>query len=223
MANEQKKSVFETLNAIDCSEHTEKKKNGQVELTYLSWPWAWAEVKKRYPDADYTIYKDEQKRPYIEDPDYGLMCYTTVTINGQTHEMWLPVMDSANKAMRRVPYKYQTRSGEKTVEAVTMFDINKTVMRCLVKNLAMFGLGLYIYAGEDLPEDVVKEKAQAAADAKTKVVEAVKAAKNRKEVIDLWNAHKDLQADVQFKTAIMEMSKKYPEQKPQQPTNQQQQ
>ena len=147
MANEQKKSVFETLNAIDCSEHTEKKKNGQVELTYLSWPWAWAEVKKRYPDADYTIYKDEQKRPYIEDPDYGLMCYTTVTINGQTHEMWLPVMDSANKAMRRVPYKYQTRSGEKTVEAVTMFDINKTVMRCLVKNLAMFGLGLYIYAG----------------------------------------------------------------------------
>lgn len=224
MATEQKKSVFETLNAIDCSEHTEKKKNGQVELTYLSWPWAWAEVKKRYPDADYTIYKDEQKRPYIEDPDYGLMCYTTVTINGQTHEMWLPVMDSANKTMRRVPYKYQTKSGEKTVEAATMFDINKTIMRCLVKNLAMFGLGLYIYAGEDLPEDVVKEQAQAAADAKTKIIEQVKAAKDRTEVTSIWNAHKELQADAQFKAAVMEMGKKYPatpqpQPQPQQPVN----
>lgn len=224
MATEQKKSVFETLNAIDCSEHTEKKKNGQVELTYLSWPWAWAEVKKRYPDADYTIYKDEQKRPYIEDPDYGLMCYTTVTINGQTHEMWLPVMDSANKTMRRTPYKYQSKSGEKTVEAATMFDINKTIMRCLVKNLAMFGLGLYIYAGEDLPEDVVKEQAQAAADAKTKIIEQVKAAKDRAEVTSIWNAHKELQADAQFKAAVMEMSKKYPappqpQPQPQQPTN----
>ncbi len=224
MATEQKKSVFETLNAIDCSEHTEKKKNGQVELTYLSWPWAWAEVKKRYPDADYTIYKDEQKRPYIEDPDYGLMCYTTVTINGQTHEMWLPVMDSANKTMRRTPYKYQTKSGERTCEAATMFDINKTIMRCLVKNLAMFGLGLYIYAGEDLPEDVVKEQAQAAADAKTKIIEQVKAAKDRAEVTSIWNAHKELQADAQFKAAVMEMSKKYPanpqpQPQPQQPVN----
>lgn len=224
MATEQKKSVFETLNAIDCSEHTEKKKNGQVELTYLSWPWAWAEVKKRYPDADYTIYKDEQKRPYIEDPDYGLMCYTTVTINGQTHEMWLPVMDSANKTMRRAPYKYQTKSGEKTVEAATMFDINKTIMRCLVKNLAMFGLGLYIYAGEDLPEDVVKEQAQAAADAKTKIIEQVKAAKDRAEVTSIWNAHKELQADAQFKAVVMEMGKKYPanpqpQPQPQQPVN----
>ena len=67
--------------------------------------------------------------------------------------MWLPVMDGANKAMKRTPYKYQTKyNGEKTVEAATMMDINKTIMRCLVKNLAMFGLGLYIYAGEDLPE-----------------------------------------------------------------------
>lgn len=221
MATEQKKSVFETLNAIDCSEHTEKKKNGQVELTYLSWPWAWAEVKKRYPDADYTIYKDEQKRPYIEDPDYGLMCYTTVTINGQTHEMWLPVMDSANKTMRRTPYKYQSKSGERTCEAATMFDINKTIMRCLVKNLAMFGLGLYIYAGEDLPEDVVKEQAQAAADAKTKVIEQVKAAKDRAEVTSIWNAHKELQADAQFKAAVMEMSKKYPANPQPQPQPQQ--
>lgn len=145
--------VFEELNALNINGHTEKKKSGNTELTYLSWPWAWAEVKKRYEDASYTIWKDENNRPYILDPETGYMVYTSVTINGITHEMWLPVMDGANKAMRNTPYKYMTKyNGEKTCDAATMMDINKAIMRCLVKNLAMFGLGLYIYAGEDLPE-----------------------------------------------------------------------
>lgn len=149
------KSVFDTLNAINVNGKTEKK-NG---LTYLSWAFAWGEIKKTYPDATYTIYKDEKQRPYIEDEDLGLMCYTTVTINGQTHEMWLPVLDGANKSMKRKPYNYnvwdykEKQWKEKTVAAATMFDVNKTIMRCLTKNLAMFGLGLYIYAGEDLPEN----------------------------------------------------------------------
>lgn len=159
------KSVFATLNAINVNDHIEKKKGGSGELTYLSWVWAWTEVKKLYPDASYTIYKDEQKRPYVEDENFGLMCYTTVTIGGQTHEMWLPVMNGANKAMKRHAYTYQVwnnyqkRFEEKTVEAATMFDINKTIMRCLTKNLAMFGLGLYIYAGEDLPEQDTEQPA----------------------------------------------------------------
>ena len=150
----ERKSVFDELNAINVNGKTEIKKSGNTELTYLSWPWAWAEVKKRFEDASYTIWKDENNRPYILDPETGYMVYTTVTIGGVTHEMWLPVMDGANKAMRNAPYKYTTKyNGEKTCEAATMMDINKTIMRCLVKNLAMFGLGLYIYAGEDLPEE----------------------------------------------------------------------
>jgi len=80
------------------------------------------------------------------------MCHTTVTIEGETLEMWLPVMDGANKSMKKTAYSYSTRYGDKQVEAATTFDINKTIMRCLVKNLAMFGMGIYIYAGEDLPE-----------------------------------------------------------------------
>jgi hypothetical protein len=88
------------------------------------------------------------------------MVVTEVTIDKETLEMWLPVMDGANKAMMDKPYTYKGNAWingkkvevEKTVEAATMFDINKTLMRCLTKNLAMFGLGLYIYAGEDLPE-----------------------------------------------------------------------
>ena len=83
----------------------------------------------------------------------GYMCSTEVTIKGETLEMWLPVMDGANKAMKLEAYEYTTRYGKKSVKGATMFDINKTIMRCLVKNLAMFGLGHYIYAGEDLPQD----------------------------------------------------------------------
>lgn len=145
------KSVFETLYAANVNEHTEKVKSGDTELTYLSWAYAIAEVKKRYPDMQYEIEKFNGL-PYVFDELTGYMVYTKVTIEGITHEMWLPVMDTANKAMKATPYTYQTKYGEKTVEAATMFDINKTIMRCLTKNLAMHGLGLYIYAGEDLPE-----------------------------------------------------------------------
>jgi hypothetical protein len=135
-------SVFERLSAINVNDKVEKKDN----LTYLSWAWAWSEVKKACPDAVYHI-SDTQFSDKL-----GIMCHTSVTIEGETLTMWLPVMDSKNKAMKSESYTYSTKYGEKTVDGATMFDINKTIMRCLVKNLAMFGLGIYIYAGEDLPE-----------------------------------------------------------------------
>ena len=154
-------AVFDELNAINVNGKTEKKKSGGTELTYLSWPWAWAEVKKRYPDAHYEIVM-HNGLPYVYDENTGYMVFTNVTIDGVTHMMWLPVMDGANKAMMNHPYEYSTKyNGKKTVDAASMFDINKTIMRCLVKNLAMFGIGLYIYAGEDLPEveaEAVAEK-----------------------------------------------------------------
>ena len=165
------KNVFETLNAINVNGHTESK-NG---LTYLSWAWAWAEVKKVYPDAVYEIEKFNGI-PYAYDPLTGYMVYTKVTIGDVTHEMWLPVMDGNNKAMKAEPYEIQTKYKTITVAPATMFDINKTIMRCLVKNLAMFGLGLYIYAGEDLPEVEDAEEAPAPKAKKTapKKVEAPK-------------------------------------------------
>lgn len=145
-------NVFLTLNAINVNEHTETKDTGNVKLTYLSWAWAWAEVKKKFPDANYEIVKFEGL-PYVYDEKTGYMVYTTVTIKDVKHEMWLPVMDGNNRSMKAYPYELLTKSGKKIpVAAATMFDINKTIMRCLTKNLAMFGLGLYIYAGEDLPE-----------------------------------------------------------------------
>lgn len=128
-------TVFETLNAVNVNGHTEKK-NG---LTYLSWAWAWGEVKKRYPDAAYTIYENEALGgvPYFTD---GRTCFvkTGLTIEGLEHIEYLPVMDTRN---RSIP-----------ADAVTSFDVNKAIQRSLTKAAARHGLGLYIYAGEDLPE-----------------------------------------------------------------------
>jgi len=145
--------IFKKLNAINVNDKVEQKSNGSVNLSYLSWAWAWGELVKVYPDAVYEIERFEGK-PYFYDENLGYMVFTKLTIENITHEMWLPVMDGSNKAMKKDSYKYTTKYGEKTVEPASMFDINKTIMRCLVKNIAMFGLGLYIYAGEDLPENV---------------------------------------------------------------------
>ena len=155
-ADEKRAIYFDALCSLDLSDKVEK----YNDLTYVSWANAWAEFKGCYPSATYRIIKNpETNLPYFADPFTGIMVYTEVSVDGLTHEMWLPVMNSANKAMKLEAYTYQVWDKEKrqyvdkTVQAATMFDINKTIMRCLVKNLAMFGLGLYIYAGEDVPEN----------------------------------------------------------------------
>ena len=139
------KSVFETLNAVNCNEHTEKK-NG---LTYLSWAWAWAEVKKRYPGAFFTIYENPDGWPYWTD---GRYCWvkTGVTIEGLELTEYLPVMDYKNNSI--------------PIEKVTTMDVNKSIQRSLTKACARHGLGLYIYAGEDLPEGEPEKAAEKPAD-----------------------------------------------------------
>lgn len=148
---ETEKNYFNELYSVNVNGKTEDK-NG---LTYLSWTWAWAEVCKRYPDANYEVVKFNGL-PYVYDDNTGYMVYTNVTILGVTREMWLAVMDSNNYAMKKEPYKVVTKYKTIDVKPATMTDINKAIMRCLTKNLAMFGLGLYIYAGEDLPEDTTE-------------------------------------------------------------------
>ena len=155
-ADERRAIYFDALYSLDLRDKVEK----YNDLSYLSWANAWAEFKRCYPSATYRIIKNpETHLPYFADPLIGIMAYTEVSVDGITHEMWLPVMNASNKAMKLEPYNYQVwdkdkrQYVDKTVQAATMFDINKTIMRCLVKNLAMFGLGLYIYAGEDVPEN----------------------------------------------------------------------
>lgn len=136
--SESKKNYFEELYGIDVNEKTEKKGN----LTYLSWAWAWAEIKKKHPDANYTIYENKDGWNYHTDGKTAWV-KTGVTVAGIEHIEYLPVMDFKNKSI--------------PLSAVTSFDVNKTIQRALTKACARHGLGLYIYAGEDLPEEPPKE------------------------------------------------------------------
>jgi hypothetical protein len=142
-------SVFETLNSINVNEHTEKKSG----LTYLSWPWAWGEVKKHYPDATYTIYENKDGWNYHTDGRTAWV-KTGVTVDGLEHIEMLPVMDYKNKSI--------------PLDKVTSFDVNKAIQRSLTKAAARHGLGLYIYAGEDLPEAEAEEQKQKAEEQKPK-------------------------------------------------------
>ena len=126
-------NYFNQLNQINVNDKTEKKGS----LTYLSWAWAWAEVKKLFPDATYKIYENDLGWNYHTD-NHTCWVKTGVTINGIEHIEYLPVMDYKNKSI--------------SLDKVTSFDINKAIQRSLTKACARHGLGLYIYAGEDLPE-----------------------------------------------------------------------
>ena len=135
-------NYFNDLYAVNVNGRTEKK-NG---LTYLSWAWAWGEIKKKHPDATYTVYENADGWNYHTD---GRTCWvkTGVTVNGIEHIEYLPVMDYKNKSI--------------STENVTSFDVNKAIQRSLTKACARHGLGLYIYAGEDLPEEEANEKQDA--------------------------------------------------------------
>ena len=127
------KTIFETLSAINVNDKTEKK-NG---LTYLSWAWAWAEVKKLYPNIQRTVYENANGLNYFHD-ERTAWVKVGITIEGLEHIDYLPIMDNRNKSIQ--------------LDNITSFDVNKAIQRSTAKALALHGLGLYIYAGEDLPE-----------------------------------------------------------------------
>ena len=164
----EEKSVFGVLNAINCNGHTEKK-NG---LTYLAWAWAWQMVKENYPTATYTIYENADGLNYHTD---GRTCWvkTGVTIEGLEHIEYLPVMDYRNASIPK--------------DKVTSMDVNKAIQRSLTKACARHGLGLYIYAGEDLPSgEAEKMSADDEADFEL-ACQRMKEAKNRDELVAIWN------------------------------------
>jgi len=144
---EQKKKlaeVWDELYKVDVSDYTETKNN----LTYLPWSDAMTEVYKRYPDMEYNILWFDGD-PYLYREGLGYMVFTTVTIEGKTKIMWLPVLDYRNQILKNP----------------TWYEINKSLMRCLVKNFAAFGLGMYIYKKDSLPEDALEAQKQEAAAA----------------------------------------------------------
>lgn len=127
-------NYFSKLNSINVQDKVEQK-NG---LSYLSWAWAWGEIKKMHPDATYTIYENADGLFYHTDGRTAWV-KTGVTVAGIEHIEYLPVMDFRNNSI--------------PLDKLTSFDVNKAIQRSLTKAVARHGLGLYIYAGEDLPED----------------------------------------------------------------------
>ena len=164
------KNYFEVLNSINVNDKIEKK-NG---LSYLSWAYAWGELKKKHPDSFYTVYENADGWNYHTDGRTAwVKTGVTVMINDSfgnvkipvEHIEYLPVMDYRNQSI--------------PLEKITSFDVNKAIQRSLTKAVARHGLGLYIYAGEDLPiddgeakmnESLAKKITKADADKMTKIL-----------------------------------------------------
>jgi len=138
MADLTYKDVWDTLSKVDVSEHTEKKMN----LTYLSWAWAWGVLMEHYPEAKYSFYEDDNHVPFVTLPDGTCEVRCRVSIGDLVREMWLPIMNHKNQP----------------VINPNSFQVNTSKMRCLTKCLGIWGLGHYIYAGEDLPDGEAKEE-----------------------------------------------------------------
>ena len=143
MSEKKPLNPFETLSQINCNGHVEQK-NG---LSYLSWAWAWGELKKLYPKSFSTVYENRDGCIYFTD---GTSCWvkTGVTLveedgTALEHIEYLPVMDNRNKSIGLGELKST--------------DVNKAIQRSITKAIARHGLGFYIYAGEDLPETLCDE------------------------------------------------------------------
>ena len=168
---------------INVNEHTEKKQN----LTYLSWAWAWTEALKADPRATFEVktFKHDQytEVPYM-DVNGTAIVWVTVTMLGMSRTCMLPVMDHRNKAIQKPD----------------AFQVNTAIMRCMTKTLGLFGLGLYIYAGEDLPmdEQEPKKKEEPSIDPPRKedmrlftdgIIEYTKTCNSEKDLVSYWKAN----------------------------------
>ena len=189
--------IWATLSKKDCTDKIEKKMN----LSYLSWAWAWQVLMENYPNATYQFYENADTGvPYVAMPDGSAEVRCRISIGSCVREMWLPVMDYRNNA----------------VENPSARQVSDTKMRCLVKCLAMFGLGHYIYAGEDLPnadeetmpKKVTKKTEPKKAEAKTTdwkinptkegaiffsegLLEMIKVHDTKEAVTNYWKANKE--------------------------------
>lgn len=167
--DEKRSLCFDALYDMNLGDKVEKKDG----LSYLTWSEAWKAFKEIYPSATFRVVPNpDTKLPYFVDPQIGIMVFTEVTADDMTQQCFLPVLNSSMKPMRLEAYNYTVydkqnkRQIEKTCEAANAFDLNKTIMRCLVKNLALFGLGLKLYQGEDIPCENSDDATDNVADSK---------------------------------------------------------
>ena len=186
MAEKEKKSIWSQLSEVNVDSYVDQKNKGNSDSPkFLSWMAAWKFVNEQFPDNVSFSIKEWDGKPYLVDEPLGIMVQTSVTINGVTRNQHHFVMDSKNKAQRIVPYTYfvnhKGKEVEKKVEAATMFDINTAIMRCLAKNLAIFGLGYELY----IKEDILKYIKETEAEEEQRKIEAEEAKKQEEYMAEL--------------------------------------
>ena len=208
--DEKRSLCFNALYDMNLGDKVEKKDG----LSYLTWSEAWKAFKEIYPSATFRVVTNpDTKLPYFVDPQIGIMVFTEVTADVMTQQCFLPVLNSSMKPMRMEAYNYPVydkqnrRQIEKTCEAASMFDINKTIMRCLVKNLALYGVGLKLYQGEDIPCENADDAAVNAADSKKTTTRRARtvAAPQPDPVIDRFSAIKNAINSVPNTDALLDL------------------
>ena len=208
--DEKRSLCFNALYDMNLGDKVEKKDG----LSYLTWSEAWKAFKEIYPSATFRVVTNpDTKLPYFVDPQIGIMVFTEVTADDMTQQCFLPVLNSSMKPMRMEAYNYPVydkqnrRQIEKTCEAASMFDINKTIMRCLVKNLALYGVGLKLYQGEDIPCENADDAAVNAADSKKTTTRRARtvAAPQPDPVIDRFSAIKNAINSVPNTDALLDL------------------
>lgn len=187
------KNYFNELMSIDVNDKTEKKGN----LTYLSWAFAWGEIKKRYPSANYVVYERMGEYGEVNYFTDGMTAWvkTGVIINNIEHIEYLPVLDFKNKSI--------------PLENVTSFNVNTAIQRSLTKAIARHGLGLYIYAGEDLPFDPEEEDKKKALDYINKTMQDLiqSVGEGSRDVAIAWLELEEKEFMVMYKNKTIELAK----------------
>ena len=215
-------TLFERLFTRNVNDRVEKKKAGQATLSYLSWAWAWAEIKKVDPAASSVVHEFPLEGnelimvPYLKTPN-GYFVKVSVTIHGQTETEWLPVMDANNNALGTTAMVWSKEKNEhgksfKVEEKLpepTAMEINKAQKRCLVKAIALHGLGLYIFSGEDLPETIEPRVTDKQMAELHKIAEQVAALVEHDVtvVLDAYKVHL-VETESEFKTVKQNMNNK---------------
>ena len=190
--------TIEKLLKVNVNEHTEKKNN----LTYLSWAWAWAEALKADPAATYVVEMFDvttqsgffEKRCYME-INGTAMVWVTVTLFGKPMTCQLPVMDNKNDSIPLAGKTIINKYNKEVRVECDSFAVNTAIMRCMTKALSLHGLGLYIYAGEDLPEKgpiiPAVEKVKLSEQRESVIIDVSEAIKERFEADDIVGAFEE--------------------------------
>ena len=184
-------SVWATLNEVNVSEHIEKRPTRGRDLSYLSWAWAWSELKKYYPNAVARVYENPEGWPYWTDGKTAWV-KVSVEIEGLENIEYYPIMDNSHNSI--------------PAEKITSWHVNCAIQRGQTKCIARHGLGMYIYAGEDLPQaDVEAEKEFN--DRVTKLIAEINKCKTLEEMEALFNENEEMKNVKVFRAAINSRAK----------------